>query len=180
MEEQIEFFDEVTEPGSGYRCIHVGNYHDFKTPLAAAIADSDNERKFINMLLQPINLPHYDAWLKSTAMRFYEIDYAWKKREHPKRGKFNPDFFIKVGDLILVVEVKGDEELQEPSEENRKKNEYAIAHFQANQRAPGARRAARCATSSPSSPPASFNKFFQSLRDGAMDGFRSELDVKIG
>lgn len=178
MEEQLEFFDEVSEPGSGYRCIHVANYHDFKTPLAAAIADSDNERRFINMLLQPANLPRYDAWLKSTAMRFYEIDYAWKKREHPKRGKFNPDFFIKAGDLIIVVEVKGDEELRDPQEENRKKNEYAIAHF----------RRINEHLEQEGSPvhykftfltPASFNKFFQSLRDGTMDGFRSELDVKL-
>jgi len=29
----------------------------------------------------------------------------------------------------VVVEVKGDEELREPSEENKKKNEYAVAHF---------------------------------------------------
>ena len=46
-----------------------------------------------------------------------------------KRGKFNPDFFIKAGNLILVVETKGNEELRESSEENRKKNEYAVAHF---------------------------------------------------
>ena len=70
MEEQRAFFDEVSEPGSGYRCIHVPNYHDFKTPLTAAIADSDNERRFIKALLQHDNLPHYDAWLKSTATRF--------------------------------------------------------------------------------------------------------------
>lgn len=177
-EEQLEFFDEVAEPGSGYRCIYVPNYHDFKTPLISAIADSDNERRFINMLLQTANLPHYDAWLKSTAMRFYEIDYAWKKREHPKRGKFNPDFFIKAGDLIIVVEVKGDEELHEPSEENRKKNEYAIAHFRRinehlKQEGSPVRYKFTFLT------PASFNKFFQSLRDGAMDGFRSELDVRL-
>ena len=29
-----------------------------------------------------------------------------------------------------MVEIKGDEELSEPYEENRKKNEYALAHFQ--------------------------------------------------
>ena len=28
----------------------------------------------------------YDAWIKPTAVRFYEIDYAWKKGEHPKRA----------------------------------------------------------------------------------------------
>ncbi|PLX85379.1 MAG: hypothetical protein C0617_04745 [Desulfuromonas sp.] len=121
-DEQIEFFDEVAEPGSGYKVIQVANRHDFKTPLNAAIADSDNERRFINGLLQAENVTKYDAWLKSTSMRFYEIDYAWKKGEHPKRGKFSPDFFVKVGDLVVVVEIKGDEELREPSAENFKKN----------------------------------------------------------
>ena len=129
IDEQVEFFDEVVEPGSGFKCIRVNNRHDFKTPLNAVIADSENEKRFINMLLQPANVTCYDAWIKSTANRFYEIDYAWKKREHPKRGKFNPDFFIKVGNLILVIEIKDDEELREPSDENRKKNEYALAHI---------------------------------------------------
>ena len=56
------------------------------------------------MLVHHTNLPHYDAWLKSTATRFYEIDYAWEETcEHPKRGKFNPDFFVKACDLIIVV-----------------------------------------------------------------------------
>jgi type III restriction enzyme len=178
MEEQLEFFDEVSEEDSGYRRFHVTNYHDFKTPLAAAIADSDNERKFIRALLQPENLPHYDAWLKSTAMRFYEIDYAWKKREHPKRGKFNPDFFIKVGDWIVVVEVKGDEELHEPSEENRKKNEYAVAHFKRiNEHLAQEGSPARYKFTFLNA--GGFNKFFQSLRDGTVVGFRSELDVRL-
>jgi len=77
-----------------------------------------------------------------------------------------------------VVEVKGDEELQEPSEENRKKNEYAVAHFRRIneylvQEGSLVRYKFTFLT------PASFNKFFQSLRDGAMIGFRSELDVKL-
>ena len=32
--------------------------------------------------------------------------------------------------MIFVVETKGDEEIKEPSPENAKKYEYAIAHFQ--------------------------------------------------
>ena len=128
-DEQVEFFDEVAEPGSGYKCIPIPNHHDFKTPLNAAIADSDPERKFIKALLESANPSHFEAWIKSTATGFYQIDYAWKKGEHPKRGKFSPDFFIKAGNLILVVEIKHDVELREPSEENRKKSEYAVAHF---------------------------------------------------
>ncbi len=177
-DEQIEFFDEVTEPGSGYKTISVPNRHDFKTALNAVIADSDNERRFIAMLIQSQNVGCYDAWIKSTAMRFYEIDYAWKKGEHPKRGKFNPDLFIKVGDLIIVIEIKGDEELREPSEENKKKNEYAIAHFKRvnenlQQNGSPIRYKFTFLTER------NFNKFFQSLREGSIKSFRSELDVKL-
>lgn len=177
-DEQIEFFDEVTEEGSGFKAVSVRNRHDFKTPLSAAIADSENERKFIRGLLEPGNLAHYDAWIKSTATRFYEIDYAWKKRNKPKRGKFSPDFFIKIGNLIQVIEVKGDEEMSEPSEENIKKNEYAIAHFaKLNEHLEGEGSPVRYRFNFLS--PGSYNAFFQALRDGQLGGFRSALDVSV-
>jgi len=178
IDEQVDFFDEVTEAGSGFKVAEVRNRHDFKTLLNTVIADSDNERRFINGLLQPANVRCYDAWLKSTAIRFYEIDYAWKKREHPKRGKFNPDFFIKVGNLILVTEIKGDEELREPSEENRKKYEYTVEHFKRvnkhlEEEGSPIRYKFNFLTES------GFNKFFQALRDGKIAKFRSDLDVKL-
>ncbi len=178
VDEQTKFFDEVSEPGSGFKCILVSNRYDFKTPLNTVIADSENEKRFINRLLQPENVTCYNAWLKSTSIRFYEIDYAWKKGEHPKRGKFNPDFFIKAGDSMLVIEIKGDEELHEPSEENRKKNEYAQAHFQRinehlEQEASPVRYKFNFLTER------NFNQFFQALRDGNIVAFRSELDVKF-
>jgi type III restriction enzyme len=178
VDEQIEFFDEAADSTNGYRQFLVRNYHDFKTPLNLVIADSENEQRFIKALVDPQNVKCYDAWLKSTATRFYEIDYAWKKGEHPKRSKFNPDFFIKVGNLIVVVEVKGDEELREPSEENRKKNEYAVAHFNRvndnlQQESTPLRYKFTFLTER------NFNKFFQSLRTGTIADFRSELDVKL-
>lgn len=176
-EDQIEIFGEVTEPGNGYKCVSVANY-DFKTPLNAAIADHEPERRFIKELLEPMNLPHYDAWIKSTAVRFYEIDYAWKKGEHPKRGKFSPDFFIKAGNLILVVEIKGNEELPEPSEENRKKNEYAIIHFERiNEHLKQAGSPVRYKFNFLT--PSNFGTYFQYLRDGHITDYKSELDVEL-
>jgi type III restriction enzyme len=177
-DDQTEFFDEIIEPGSGFKCINVTNHLDFKTPVNVAIADYENERRFIYALTDAANVDKYDAWIKSSAVRFYEIDYAWKKGEHPKRGRFSPDFFIKVGDLIVVVEVKGDEELAEPSEENTKKNEYALAHFERlnaylEEQKSSVRYKFTFITEK------SFNKFFQSLRDGNLKSFRSELDVKL-
>ena len=177
-DEQIEFFDEIAEPGSGYKCIPVTNRHDFKTPLNAVIADSEPERRFINSLLDGANLPHYQAWIKSTATRFYEIDYAWKKGEHPKRGKFNPDFFIKAGDFILVVEIKGNEELREASEENRKKNEYAVAHFnRVNEHLAHEGSLIRYKFNFLTQQ--NFGTYFQYLREGRIADYRSELDVKL-
>ena len=177
-DEQVEFFDEIAEPGSGYKCISVPNRHDFKTCLNAVIADSDPERRFINKLITPANLGHLNAWIKSTAMRFYEIEYAWKKGEHPKRGKFSPDFFIKAANLILVVEIKGDEELREPSDENRKKNEYAVAHFErVNAHLEEAGSPIRYKFNFLT--PKDIDTYFQLLREGHISAFRSELDVKL-
>lgn len=77
-----------------------------------------------------------------------------------------------------MVEIKGDEELNEPSEENRKKNEYALAHFQRveehlKQEGSSLRYKFTFLTER------SFNKFFQSLREGSVASFRSELDVRL-
>lgn len=177
-DEQIEFFDEVAEPGSGYKCIMVANRHDFKTPLSAAIADSEPERKFISKLIAPANLSHFDTWIKSTATRFYKIEYAWKKGEHPKRSEFNPDFFIKVGNLIVVVEIKDDDQLREPSEENRKKNEWSIAHFErVNKHLEEAGNPTRYKFTFLT--PKNIDTFFQWLREGRIATFRSELDVVL-
>ena len=177
-DDQREFFDQVIEPGSTFSHIPVPNYHDFKAPLNLAIAQYENERKFMYTLIDPANAVRVDAWMKSAPVRFYDIDYAWKKGEHPKRGKFSPDFFIKIGDLIMVVEIKGNEELQTPSEENRKKNEYALAHFErVNQylKEQGHPTQYKLTFLTENG----FTQFFQSLRDGGLLDFRSELDVKL-
>ncbi len=123
-------------------------------------------------------MAHYGAWLKSTAMRFYEIDYSWKKRGHTKRGKFSPDFFIKAGDLILVVEIKGNEELAEPSEENRKKREYAAAHFQrVNEHLEREGSPLRYKLNFLT--PSNYGIYFQYMREGRIADYRSELDVRL-
>ena len=178
VDEQVEFFDEATEAGSGYKCIPVSNRYDFKSPLNLAIADSDNERRFIKELLQPEVIDHYDMWLKSTAMGFYKIDYAWKKGEHQKRGEFSPDFFIKVGDLIIVVEIKDDDEIRDPSVENKKKYEYAAKHFgRVNEVLESEGSATRYMLTFMTEQ--NYNRFFQSLKDGNIASFKSELDVKL-
>src|SRR3989344_1260885 len=177
-DEYKEFYDEATESGSGYKCVPISNRYDFKTPLNAVVADHDNERRFVKELINPDNTKHMDAWIKSTPMGFYEIDYFWKKGEHPKRGKFNPDFFIKTGKWIAVVEIKDDDEISDPSPENKKKNEFALAHFE---RINSYLRKKKSKISYKFNflTPSDFGNYFQSIRDKSINNFRSKLDVAL-
>lgn len=180
IDEQKEFFREVEDPDSDFRGgrEEVGNAADFKTPVNLAIADATPERKFIRLLVTRENAQKLDAWLKNTAVGFYWIEYAWKKGNTPKRGEFSPDFFIKQGDRVFVVEVKGDEEIADPSADNVKKHEYAMDHFKRlNQWLEKAKITTRYQFNMIS--PKNFNAFFQKLRSGDAVGFRSDLDVAM-
>lgn len=180
VDEQKEFFREVEDPDGDFRGgrEEVGNTSDFKTPVNLAIADATPERKFIRDLCKRENAQKLDAWLKNTPMGFYCIEYAWKKGNTPKRGEFSPDFFIKQGNQIFVVEVKGDEEIADPSADNVKKREYATEHFnRLNQWLQKAKNPARYQFNMIS--PMNFNAFFQKLRAGDAVDFRSDLDVAM-
>ncbi|MBU4057334.1 hypothetical protein KJ695_05515, partial [Patescibacteria group bacterium] len=107
----------------------IDNSFNFKTSLNVILADHKPERLFVRELIKSENSKVLDAWIKSTDQDFYPIEYAWKKGEHPKRSRFNPDFFIKIGTAILAVEIKGDEEIAQPSDENKAKYKAAKNHF---------------------------------------------------
>ena len=99
-------------------------------------------------------------------------------KRKPKRGKFNPDFFIKTSFLILVIEIKDDDEISEPSTENKKKNEYALIHFekintylQKNKK--------NLFYKFNFLTPVDFNGYFQSIREGKVANYRSSLDVEL-
>jgi type III restriction enzyme len=111
-------------------------------------------------------------------MGFYEIDYFWKKGEHPKRGKFNPDFFIKTGKIILIAEIKDDLEISNTSPENKKKYEYACAHFERiNKHLAKIHKGETYKFNFLT--PSDFGSYFQSIREGSVGDFRSQLDVAL-
>ncbi|MDE2664555.1 MAG: DEAD/DEAH box helicase family protein [Acidobacteriota bacterium] len=101
-DEQVDFFREVEDPDGDFRAGReiLSNSHDFKTPCNMVIADSTPERRVIRQLCERQNAVALDAWLKNAPQRYNAIEYAWKKGEHPKRGEFSPDFFIKVNNMI--------------------------------------------------------------------------------
>lgn len=180
VDDQVEFYREVADEDGDFvkgRVI-ISNASDFKTPANIVIGDATPERKFIRELTNRENSSKVEAWLKNTSVGFYSMEYAWKKGNKPKRGEFSPDFFIKQGEQVFVVEVKGDEELDEPSAENVKKHEYASGHFKRlNSWLEREKNRTRYQFNMIS--PKSYNVFFQKLRDEKLAGFRSELDVAI-
>lgn len=180
QDEQKEFFRELEDPDGDFVNGRdpVASVADFKTPANLVIADATPERKFTRELCNRDYATKVDAWLKNTPVGFYSIEYAWKKGEHPKRGEFSADFFVKQGDWIFVVEIKDDGEISDPSAENVKKHEYAAAHFvRLNQWLKKKRRATRYQFNMIS--PKDYGKFFTKLREGDLVGFRSQLDVAM-
>jgi type III restriction enzyme len=180
VDEQREFFREVDDEDGDFGNGRVVVEHsvDFKTPANLVIADATPERKFVRELTGRENALKVEAWLKSTPMGFYSVEYAWKKGNKPKRGEFSPDFFIKQGGHVFVVEVKSDEELSDPAPDNVKKHEYATEHFKRlNDWLEKEKIPTRYQFNMIS--PKSYNIFFQKLRGGGLAGFRSELDVAV-
>lgn len=179
-DEQQEFFTEVADQygdfaGSRFT---IENPADFKTPVNIAIADAGPERRFMGMLTDRQNAKHVDAWLKNAAMNFYSLEYAWKKGEHPKRGEFSPDFFIKKGERVYVAEIKDEGEIHDPSPENVKKHEYALAHFERlNKRLEQDGQTVRYQFNMLA--PRDFPAFFQKLREQTLKNYRSQLDARM-
>jgi type III restriction enzyme len=179
-DEQKEFFREVEDPDGDFvnGCNRVDNSNDFKTPANLAIADAMPERRFLRELTSREKASKLDCWLKNTPVGFYSLEYAWKKGNKLKRGEFSPDFFIKQSNRIFVTEIKGDEELTDPSLENVKKHKYATEYFKLlnewleKEKIPTHYQFNMVT-------PRDFGKYFTKLMDAQLEGFRSELDVKI-
>ena len=156
----------------------VENKFNFKTPLNVVFTHSEPERKFVEKLIANSDL--IDAWVKSRDTGFYSIDYSWRKGEHPKQAKFNPDFFIKVGNKIIVIEIKEDalinkiKENGDLAKETKAKYRYAIEHFRRLNDLQDEQIYYFSFLT-----PIDFDNFFGVLRKGKFSGFKSKLDAEL-
>jgi len=151
--------------------IKVDNKYNFKTPLNVALASYGPERRFIQELTADQTAKAIDAWIKSLDIGFYSIEYSWRKGEHPKQGSFNPDFFLKIGKDIIVVEIKMDNDV---SDENRAKLRYAREHFaRVNELQQEQKYYFKFLS------PGSYDLFSRALSDGTYRDFKSELEAKL-
>lgn len=169
LEEIIDMFEDGQLHSASL--IKVGNTFNFKTPLNIVFASYKPERDFIKRLVRDENAKKIDAWIKSLDVGFYSVEYSWRKGEHPKQGSFNPDFFMKIGRGILVVEIKADTDI---SSENWAKLRYAREHFDRLNNLQSEYQYHFKFLS-----PSSYDLFFHDLREGKYKMFKSKIEAEL-
>ena len=164
------------------RVIEQANLYYFKCPLNVVILSHKNEKKFGEYLADPTYTQYLDAWVKSVDRGFYPIPYTFRKYSelgiergrrsgHQQEAKFNPDFFIKIGNDILVVEVKADDDI---TVVNKAKLKYAKKHFAELNKAQNNQNYRFYFLS-----PDDFSKFFEAIKNSNYHNYRSNLEVDL-
>ena len=150
------------------------NVFDFKTPLSLVFTNRDPEFKFVEVLTKTAVAQKIDAWVKSRDVGFYKINYILKRGSHPK--EFNPDFFIKVGNRIAVIETKMNNDI---TLENYSKMVDAQKHFSLlNNELEKMGSPVRYSFNILS--PSSYPDFETKLIDGSyFNGFNSEIEIQL-
>ncbi len=175
--EDIKLLKELDEDESLPKSamVKMENRYNFKTPLNVVLAAYEPERKFIKGLIKEENAKSLDAWIKSPDIGFYKIDYSWRKGEHPKRGSFNPDFFIKINKDILVVEIKDDKAHEGTAgDENKKKLFYSKEHFKRLNELQKEQKYYFKFLS-----PMSYDLFFKALKEKTYRDLKSEIEARL-
>jgi type III restriction enzyme len=99
----------------------------YKSPLSMTFLSHVPEKEFAKRLIREYS-KYFDAWVKSKDKGFYEIPYIHRPGTHSLDKEFNPDFFIKKGKRILVVEIKDSSE-SAARVKNKDKLEGAKTYF---------------------------------------------------
>ena len=175
----LETFKELCDLSKGYKQNPVENKYHFKTPQLGIVTTGNPETEFLKKLVEDKEVnKSIDSFIKSDDMSFYNIDYTWKKGNHQKIGQFNPDWFIKQNNNIVVVEIKDDSQITDPDAENIGKNKAAMKHFNIinhylKEKGETIQYKFTFLT------PKDFPIFFKSLISGNIQTFKSHLDIAL-
>lgn len=125
---QYDLLDEVLDDRTVPRgaVIEVTDQLRWRTPVDLVIVSHEPERGFLRELLARGEAAGVHAWVKSPDSGFYSVPYAITRNGNTRNLGFNPDWFIAVGDDILVVETKMNEDTKD---ENRAKIKSATEYF---------------------------------------------------
>ncbi|MFU2222063.1 DEAD/DEAH box helicase [Streptococcus pluranimalium] len=175
----LDTFKELTDTSNGYKYKYIDNKYNFKTPQFGIVTTGNPEKEFLDRLTTNTEVvKNIDSFIKSDDMNFYSIDYSWQKGSHYKNGQFNPDWFIKQGDNIIVVEIKDDSQISDPDAENIGKNKAATKHFELlNEYSLTNDNPIRYKFTFLT--PKDFDIFFKKLTEKEVMNYKSQLDVKL-
>lgn len=169
--EDRELIEEASNEAPRKNVIIIENKYLFKCPLNVVILSHNNEREFARHLAMPEYAQKIDAWIKSVDRGFYDIPYTYRKGTHQVWAKFNPDFFIRIGKDILVVEIKSDEDI---TEENKAKLKYAKIHFEElNKKQKKFKYYFKFLS------PQDFPQFFEAIKSGNYAKYKSNLEAEL-
>jgi len=177
--EDLAWIEEAKKEARFENVIQANKYF-YRCPLNITIVSHGNEKAFSTYIVEKENAEKIDAWIKSVDKGFYKVPYFYragtaaslaKRGGHQKEAYFNPDFFIKIGNDILVVEIKGDEDV---SEENKGKLKYAKKHFEELNKKQRERKYYFKFLS-----PQDFSSFFESIKKGTYRDYVSNLEAEL-
>ncbi len=145
----------------------------FRTPVNVVLTSHEPERRFVRALFEPAHAERLMSWVKAPDSGFYEIAYSWRRGDHTKQARFNPDLFLRLSDglTVLAIELKEDGDV---SDENRAKLKYAKEHL-ARVNALQSEAVYHMKFLSPMS----YDAFFKALRDGEVVSFVSALQASL-
>lgn len=172
---------EIQDTTNCYRHQRIHNAYFMKSPQMGIVTTGEPEAKFMKKLISESVAKSIDAFIKSTDTGFYHFDFSWRKGTHQQNGQFNPDFFIKIGDIVIVVEIKDDTQISNPDIENVGKYKAAQKHFELiNEyyKELGKNNKYKMTFLSP----CNYDNFFDQIVSGDTDyilNFNSDLDVKL-
>ena len=153
--------------------IHRVEENRFKTPLGLIYVSYSPECQFMKKLFTFTGM--IDSFIKNPDKSFYAFPYSYKPETRAKtktrQENFNPDFFLKKGDDIIVVEIKKD---GDDSKKNAAKYRDGKRHFEELNKALGGndipqRYWFKFLT------PEDYDHFFQSVKDGKHGVWQSSL-----
>lgn len=171
--EEKEIFQQFKEDFPG-KLFKQKNVYDFKTPLSLVFTTREPEFKFVEVLTKTTVAQKIDSWIKSRDVGFYKISYILKRGSHPK--EFNPDFFIKAGNRIAVIETKMDNDitLENYSKMIDSKKHFALLNEELNKAGADFRYFFNILS------PSSYPDFEAKLMDGSyFNGFNSEIEIQL-
>jgi len=170
-EEDKKMIKEAYNESPRKSTIEVDNTYQFRSPFNTVILSHGNEIEFGKLLLDKRYYDKIDAWVKSADTGFYDIPYSYRKGNHTKQAKFNPDFFMKIGKNIIVVEIKSDEDV---SDINKAKMKFAKSHFEElNKKKLNQKYYFKFLS------PKDYSSFFNSILDDSYKDFVTDLDAEL-